>query len=87
MFGKNKAEPSKSSDKKDKAKKQKVKKQHKSPIQYLREVWFELKKVTWPTKKELISYTLAVLTFVAITVVVVYLFDLGLSELFTLIAQ
>ena len=38
-------------------------------VQYLRETWFELKKVSWPTRSEAINLTLivvAVTTFLAI---------------------
>lgn len=53
--------------------------------QYFREVGAELKKTTWPTKKELAKYTGVVLAFVAIFAVIVGLMDLGLTELLKLI--
>lgn len=53
--------------------------------QYFREVGAELKKATWPTKKELAKYTGVVLAFVAIFAVIVGLMDLGLTELLKLI--
>ena len=34
------------------------------PVKYFKDVLGELKKVTWPTKKELISHTGAVFAFV-----------------------
>ena len=46
------------------------KKPRKSPGAYLREVWSELKKVTWPTRKELITYTIAVFVFVIIFTII-----------------
>jgi preprotein translocase subunit SecE len=46
--------------------------------QFLREVRQELKKVDWPTRKELITYTVVVL--VTITVLTVYVF--GLDSVF-----
>ena len=46
-----------------------------------RNVWYELKKVTWPTKKDLINYTLLVLAFIVFMGVVIGLLDLGASEL------
>ncbi len=42
--------------------------------QFLREVRQELKKVDWPTRKELVTYTVVVL--VTITVVTAYVFGL-----------
>ena len=38
---------------------------------YCKDVVAELKRVTWPSKKELISATLAVLAFVAIAAVII----------------
>lgn len=47
--------------------------------------WSELKKVKWPNRKELISYTLVVLFTVAFVTVYFYVLDLGISELLRLI--
>jgi preprotein translocase subunit SecE len=47
--------------------------------QFLREVRLELKKVDWPSRAELISYTVVVL--VTITVLTTYVF--GLDAFFT----
>jgi preprotein translocase subunit SecE len=47
--------------------------------------WSELKKVKWPSRKELISYTLVVLFTVAFVTVYFYVLDLGISELLRLI--
>ena len=46
-----------------------------------RNMWHELKKVTWPSKKDLINYTLLVLAFIVFMGVVIGLLDLGASEL------
>ena len=46
-----------------------------------RNMWYELKKVTWPSKKDLINYTLLVLAFIVFMGVVIGLLDLGASEL------
>lgn len=43
---------------------------------FLREVIVELKKVVTPTRKELISYTLVVLVFVAFMMLIVSVLDL-----------
>ncbi|MBQ9988589.1 MAG: preprotein translocase subunit SecE [Clostridia bacterium] len=53
--------------------------------QFFRDVKSELKKATWPTKKELVKYTGVVLAFIAIFSVVVGLLDYGLAALLGLI--
>ncbi|MBQ6233682.1 MAG: preprotein translocase subunit SecE [Clostridia bacterium] len=50
-----------------------------------RDTWHELKKVTWPSKKDLINYTLIVLAFIVFMGVVIGLLDLGSSELVKLL--
>lgn len=47
----------------------------------------ELKKVTWPTKKDLINYTTIVLVFMVLMAVVVGLLDLGASALVSLLVK
>jgi preprotein translocase subunit SecE len=44
------------------------------PRQFLKEVRQELKKVNWPTRQELIAYTIVVL--VSVTVLTTYVFGL-----------
>ncbi len=46
-----------------------------------KDMYAELKKVTWPTKKEMINYTLVVLAFMAIMGVVIGLLDAGAAWL------
>lgn len=45
----------------------------------------ELKKVTWPTKKELAVYSVVVVVAVIIFTIIVGIYDLGLSKLMELI--
>ncbi len=45
------------------------------------------KKVKWPSRKELISYTLVVLFTVIFVTVYFYVLDLGISELLRLVFQ
>lgn len=52
--------------------------------QPFRDMWRELKKVTWPTRKDLINYTLIVLAFMVFMGVVIGLLDLGSSKLIAL---
>ena len=49
--------------------------------EFLREVKVELKKVTWPTRKQTTGTTLVVIIFVFIVAVFLGLFDYGLSKL------
>ena len=46
---------------------------------FFRDVYFELKKVTWPTKKEFVSYSIAVLVFVLIFGLIIFSMDTILS--------
>ncbi len=50
-------------------------------------MWYELKKVTWPSKKKLIAYSVIVLLFMLFMGVVIGLLDLGASELVKALAQ
>ena len=57
------------------------------PIRFLKEVVAELKKVSWPSRKDLISYSLAVMAFVALISVVVGVLDFIFQQGFMLIIQ
>ena len=43
---------------------------------YFKEVIGELKKLTWPTRKELVSYTVTVMGFILLLAVIIYVLDL-----------
>ncbi|MBT8224656.1 MAG: preprotein translocase subunit SecE [Dactylosporangium sp.] len=47
---------------------------------FVREVVAELRKVIWPTRVELITYTTVVVVFVTIMLTIVGLFDLGFAK-------
>jgi preprotein translocase subunit SecE len=49
-------------------------------IRFLREVVSELRKVIWPTRRELVVYTTVVLVFVSFMVAFVALMDMGLGR-------
>ena len=53
---------------------------------YFKEVFSEVKKLTWPTKKELISYTLAVFAFCALMAIIIGLLDLAFGSAFQALA-
>ena len=63
-------------DKRDPKKKEKKPNIFVRFFKFCKDVVAELKRVTWPTKKELINSTLAVLAFVAVSAVVIYALDL-----------
>ena len=52
---------------------------------YFRGVASEMKKVSWPSRKELMNTTMVVLAFILIFSVVVGIIDLGLGKLLELI--
>jgi preprotein translocase subunit SecE len=47
---------------------------------YLHEVRVELRKVTWPTREQMIAFTTVTLITSAVLTVVVFLFDIGAKE-------
>ncbi|QEN12669.1 preprotein translocase subunit SecE [Mycolicibacterium sp. ELW1] len=72
--------------KKTKAKKKKVKSgPSRNPIlfvwNYLKQVVAELRKVIWPNRKQMVSYTTVVLLFLAFMVALIGGVDLGLAKL------
>ena len=50
-------------------------------------MYHELKKVTWPTKKELINYSIVVFVFMIIMGVIIGVIDFGAGELVNLIVK
>lgn len=58
-----------------------IKKGFSSTFSFFSGAWSELKKVRWPTRKELVSYTIVVLVTVIFVTLYFYVIDLGLSEL------
>jgi preprotein translocase subunit SecE len=56
-----------------------------STFSFIGDSWKELKKVKWPGRKELVSYTLVVVFLVIFVTVYFWLLDWGISELVRLI--
>jgi preprotein translocase subunit SecE len=54
-------------------------------VSFFREGFGELKRVRWPSRKELLSYTVVVITTCVLMAIVIFLFDFGVSELLKLI--
>lgn len=48
---------------------------------FFKDIYQELKKVTWPTREQLIRNTITVLTVCAIIGIIIWMFDWGLSAL------
>jgi len=49
-------------------------------VRFLREVVAELRKVIWPSRRNLITYTIVVLVFVSFMVALVWLLDLVFAQ-------
>lgn len=58
-----------------------VKKSFSSTFGFFRDSTAELKKVKWPNRKELTSYTLVTVLTVAFVAIYFFLLDLGISNL------
>ena len=56
-------------------------------VQFLREVKIELKKVTWPSKKETMASTVVVIILVMIVSAFLGLVDVGLSSMIRLVLR
>ena len=65
----------------------KAKKNRISMKQFFKEVSGEVKKLSWPTKKELVSYTLTVIGFIVLMAVIIYVLDLVFGEGLGLLAN
>lgn len=60
------------------------KKQENAIIQYLRETWFELKKVSWPTRAEAVNLTVIVIVVTTFLSIVLGILDWFYSTVFSL---
>jgi preprotein translocase subunit SecE len=56
-------------------------------VNFFREVGREMRKVSWPKRKELTNYTITVLATVAFFTVFFAVIDLGISELIRFILE
>ena len=56
-----------------------------TPALFTRQVVAELRKVIWPTRKELVTYTVVALVFVIFMTAVVTSLDYGFTKLFFVI--
>jgi preprotein translocase subunit SecE len=58
-----------------------AKKDRTSPALFLRQVMAELRKVIWPTRRELRTYTIVAMMFILVMVVIVTSLDYGFTKL------
>ncbi|MED4970286.1 preprotein translocase subunit SecE [Parageobacillus toebii] len=56
-------------------------------MNFFKEVAREMKKVSWPSRKELVNYTAIVLATVVFFTVFFAIVDLGISELIRLVFE
>ncbi|GAA4540084.1 preprotein translocase subunit SecE [Amycolatopsis samaneae] len=54
-------------------------------LRFIREVWAELRKVIWPNRKQMVTYTAVVLIFVVFMVALVSGLDLGFKQVIGLV--
>ncbi len=52
-----------------------------TPALFFRQIVGELRKVIWPTRKELVTYTVVCMTFVIFMVIIVTSLDYGFTKL------
>ena len=57
-----------------------ARKKRTSPALFVRQIIAELRKVVWPTRGELLTYTSVVIVFVVCIIGVVALFDYGITH-------
>lgn len=62
-----------------------IKKSFTSVFSFFTSSWTELSKVKWPTRKEMISYTLVVIGTVTFVTIYFYLLDKGITQLLRLV--
>ncbi|MFZ5626690.1 MAG: preprotein translocase subunit SecE [Bacillota bacterium] len=77
----------KETTKKEGAKKAEKNKAWSELVNFLSGTKAELRKVNWPDRKQVLTYTGVVLTAVAIMAVLIWVIDLGLGRLLTLIVE
>lgn len=60
------------------------KKQENRIVQYLRETWFELRKVSWPTRREAVNLTVIVILATSFLAIILGIMDWVFSSAFGL---
>ena len=57
----------------------------KTVVRAFKNMWRELRKVTWPTRDKLVNYSVLVVLFMLFMMVIIGLLDTGASQLVNLI--
>jgi preprotein translocase subunit SecE len=65
----------------------KLKENFSSSFSFFSDSWSELKKVKWPNRKELTSYTIVVMATVIFVTIYFAILDLGISEIVSLVTK
>jgi preprotein translocase subunit SecE len=65
----------------------KLKENFSSSFSFFGDSWSELKKVKWPNRKELTSYTIVVMATVVFVTIYFSILDLGISQLVRLVTK
>jgi len=65
----------------------KMKRSFGTTFSFFGDAWSELKKVKWPTRKEMTTYTMVVMGTVIFIALYFYVLDLGISELIRLVTE
>ncbi|MEX2459963.1 MAG: preprotein translocase subunit SecE [Paenibacillaceae bacterium] len=65
----------------------KMKSSFSSSFSFFSDSWAELKKVKWPNRKELTSYTIVVMVTVVFITIYFAILDLGISNLVRLVTK
>jgi preprotein translocase subunit SecE len=63
----------------------KLKQSFGTTFSFFADSWAELKKVRWPSRKELTSYSIVVLLTITLVTIYFWLLDIGISSLVELI--
>lgn len=56
-------------------------------VKFFKDTKAELKKVTWPTREQLIHNTGVIITFIIIVTVILSVLDIGFAKLFELLTS
>jgi preprotein translocase subunit SecE len=65
----------------------KMKRSFGSTFSFFTESYSELRKVKWPNRKEMVSYTIVVVCTVVFVTIYFTILDLGISELVRLVSK
>jgi preprotein translocase subunit SecE len=65
----------------------KLKNNFSSSFSFFSDSWSELKKVKWPNRKELTSYTIVVVSVVIFVTIYFAILDLGISAIVRLVTK